>query len=77
MLNNGKDIHRHHKNVNEILSKIGALSKEDLDKLSGDTVAIERSYHVTGTHMCRGIKEKASKEVFKTLHDCPRAFFEA
>ena len=77
MLNNSKDIQRHHKNVNEILSKIGILSREDLDKLSWDTGVMERSYYVTGAHMCRVIEEKAGKEVFKrTLLDGPRAFFE-
>ncbi len=49
-----------------------------MDKLSWDTGAMERSYYVTGTHMCRVIEEKAGKEVFKrTLLDGPRAFFEA
>ena len=53
------------------------LSKEDLDKLSWDTVVMERNYHVTDTRMCRVIEEKAGREVFKrTLLDGPKAFFE-
>ncbi len=53
------------------------LSDEDLDKLSWETGVMERSYYVTGAHMCRVIEKKAGKEVFKrTLLDCPRTFFE-
>ena len=77
MLNSTKDIQRHHKNVNEILSKIGTISGDELDKLSWDTGVMERSYYVTGAHMCRVIEENAGKDVFKkTLLDGPRAFFE-
>ena len=77
MLNDPEDIQRHLKNVNEILSKIDAIPEEELSKLSWDTGVIDRSYYVTGAHMCRVIEEKAGKEIFKqTLLDGPKAFFE-
>jgi hypothetical protein len=60
ILNNDKDIHRHHKNVNEIYSKIGTIKGRLGQALLGHR-GQGRSYHVTGPHICRGIEEKAGK----------------
>ena len=77
MLDAKDEVRRHLKNVNEILSKIGSMPEDELDKLSWDTGVIGRSYYVTGAHMCRVIEEKAGKDAFKqTLLDGPNAFFE-
>lgn len=52
-------------------------NEEELDKRSWDMGVMERSYYVTGAHMCRVIEETSGKDVFKqTLVDGPRAFFE-
>ncbi len=77
MLDDKAEVRRHLENVNEILSKIGSLPEDELDKLSWDTGVIGRSYYVTGAHMCQVIEEKAGKDVFKqTLLDGPKSFFE-
>ena len=77
MLDDKAEVRRHLENVNEILSKIGSLPEDELDKLSWDTGVIGRSYYVIGAHMCQVIEEKAGKDVFKqTLLDGPKSFFE-
>ena len=77
MLDDKAEVRRHLENVNEIMSKIGSLPEDELDKLSWDTGVIGRSYYVTGAHMCQVIEEKAGKDVFKqTLLDGPKSFFE-
>jgi len=68
MLDDKAEVRRHLENVNEILSKIGSLPEDELDKLSWDTGVIGRSYYVTGAHMCQVIEEKAGKDVFRSIY---------
>ncbi len=77
MLDDPAEVKRHIKNTKMILSKIGTIPEDELDKLSWDVGVIGRSYYVAGAHMCRVIEEKAGKGVLKqTLLDGPEAFFE-
>lgn len=77
MLDDDDEVRRHLENANMILSKIGSIPEDELDKLSWKEGVMERSYYVTGAHMCRVIEGKAGKDVLKqTLVDGPWAFFE-
>jgi hypothetical protein len=77
MLDDVDEVKKHLKNVNEILSKVGKISENELDKLTWDVGVIGRSFYVSGAHMCRVIENKAGKEaLIQTLLDGPRAFFD-
>ena len=75
MLDDEDEVRRHLENANMMLSKIGSIAEDELDKLSWGEGVMGRSYYVTGAHMCRVIEEKAGKDILKqTLWDGPWAF---
>ena len=77
MLDDEDEVRRHLGNANMILSKIGTILEDELDKLSWDEGVMGRSYYVTGAHMCRVIEEKAGMDVLKqTLLNGPWTFSE-
>jgi hypothetical protein len=78
MLDNEGEVRRHLENANMILSKVGNIPEEELDKLSWEEGVMARSYYVTGAHMCRVIEGKSGTDVLKqTLVDGPGTFFES
>ena len=48
--------------TNQVLSHFGAVSEEELGKLSWEKGVIGRAYYVAGAEMCRVIDEKAGRQ---------------
>jgi hypothetical protein len=63
--------------VGEILSKIGSIPDDELQKLSWDIGVIGRAFYVAGAEMCRVIDaEKGREALIETIWRGPRRFFE-
>jgi hypothetical protein len=76
MLDDQDEVKKHVKKTNDILSKVGKVPEDELDKLTWDVGVIGRSFYITGAHMCRVIEETAGKETLKKrLLEGPEAFF--
>lgn len=77
MLDNPGDVRKHIAEVNSIVSKIGVLSEDELDKLCWDNGVIGRSFYVAGAYMCQIICENEGRDGLKrTLLDGPLGFLE-
>jgi len=69
------EVERSLKDVNEVFSKIGDLSKEELQKLVWEKCVMDRGYYVIGANMCRVIEEKKGrKRLIETLTEGPVSF---
>ena len=63
--------------VRDILSKVGSVPADELQKLSWDVGVIGRAFYVAGAEMCRGIDaEKGREALIETIWKGPRYFFE-
>ena len=77
MLDNYEQVSFHVSEVKEILSKIGELPEDELDKLCWDKGVIGRSFYVVGAYMCKVIDEHEGREGLKrTLLEGPLVFQE-
>ena len=60
-----------------ILSKIGNLPEDEMDKLVWDVGIIGRSFYVAGAHMCGVIEVQLGRDaLIQTMFDGPESFFE-
>jgi len=63
--------------VRDILSKVGSVPDDELQKLSWDVGVIGRAFYVAGAEMCRVIDAEKGREVLiETIWKGPRYFFE-
>jgi len=62
MMENNDDVRAKFAETNEVLSKYGKISAEELQKLSWDNGVVNRAYYVTGAHICKEIDEKKGRE---------------
>lgn len=75
LLDNMADVDRLLKDVNTVLSKVGELSDEEIQKLAWEKCVIGRGYYVVGAHMCRVIEDKKGREaLIETLLKGPVSF---
>jgi len=75
LIDNMSEVERLLKDVNEVFSKIGNLSKEELQKLVWEKCVIGRGYYVVGALMCRVIEEKKGRKgLIETLTEGPVSF---
>jgi len=70
-------VREHLKNVDMILSKIGKVPQDELDKLVWDLGVIGRSFYVAGAYMCGVIEGQLGRQaLIQTMYDGPESFFE-
>jgi hypothetical protein len=63
--------------VREILSKVGSIPNDELQKLSWDVGVIGRAFYIAGAEMCKVIEEKKGRQtLIETIWRGPRYFFE-
>ena len=63
--------------VRDILSKVGSVTDDELQKLSWDVGVVGRAFYVAGAEMCRVIDaEKGREALIETIWKGPRYFFE-
>lgn len=63
--------------VRDILSKVGSIPDDALQKLSWDIGVIGRAYYVAGAEMCKVIDtEKGRETLIETICRGPRHFFD-
>lgn len=78
MLDDSTEVKRHLDNVIDMVSRIGEIPEDELDKLSWDVGVIGRSYYVIGAYMCQVIESRAGKETLKqTIVEGPYSFFDS
>ncbi|RLI09322.1 hypothetical protein DRO42_04505 [Candidatus Bathyarchaeota archaeon] len=76
-LDDPEQVREHLRNVDMILSKIGKVPREELDKLAWDRGVIGRSFYVAGARMCGVIEERLGRQaLIQTMYDGPESFFE-
>jgi len=64
--------------VRDILSKVGSIPDDELQKLSWDVGVIGRAFYVAGAEMCRVIEADEGREALvETIWRGPRHFFDA
>ena len=70
-------VSEHLEKVEMILSKIGNLPEDEMDKLVWDVGIIGRSFYVAGAHMCGVIEDQLGRDaLIQTMFDGPESFFE-
>lgn len=70
-------VDRHLAEVNRILGCVGAVTEEELQRMTWDIGVVGRSFYVAGAHMCRAVEAELGREALKkTLLEGP-AFFVA
>ncbi len=75
LIDNISEVKRLLKDVNEVLSRIDSLSKDELQKLAWDKCVRGRGYYVVGANMCRVIEKKKGKRgLIDTLIEGPVSF---
>ena len=75
LLNSTAQVKKSLKDVNEVFSKIGDLSIEELQKVLWEKCVMDRGYYVVGATMCRVIEEKKGRQrLIANLTEGPVSF---
>ncbi len=75
LLDSKSQIGKSLKDLNEVFSKIGDLSKEELQKVVWEKCVMDRGYYVIGATMCRVIEEKKGRQrLIANLTEGPVSF---
>lgn len=62
MLENADRVEEKIAQTNQVLERFGEISEEDLQKLSWENGVVDRSYYVSGAHMCQVIDQQAGRQ---------------
>jgi len=78
LLESMSDVKRLLKDVNWVFSKVGAVSRGELQRLAWEKCIIGRGYYVVGAFMCKTIEQKRGREtLIGTLTEGPVSFIKS